>query len=196
MKLLYEGSESKIFILKNDILLKRRIRKTYRKKQIDNFFRLKRTRAEFKILKKLFHKDLNVPEPIDFFEKTFSIKIRNIKGEVLKNHLNKKNLFLAFENIISIHNLDVIHNDLTTLNMILKDDKVYLIDFGISFISKRAEDKANDLNLFFENIKNEHKLFLKHKKELLKIYKTKVLNSKMILEKYDKLIGLGRNKSK
>jgi Kae1-associated kinase Bud32 len=49
--------------------------------------------------------------------------------------------------IAKLHDNNIIHGDLTTSNMILKKDKVFFIDFGLSFISGRIEDKACDLHL-------------------------------------------------
>lgn len=39
----------------------------------------------------------------------------------------------------------VIHGDLTTSNMIYKDDQIYLIDFGLSYVKTSIEDRAVDL---------------------------------------------------
>ena len=196
MKLLYKGSESEIYLLKNNILLKKRIKKNYRIREIDNFFRKKRTQNEFKILNILSKNNIDVPIPIEVNKNNFSIKMDKIEGDILKKVLDKKKLFLAFENIIKIHNLGVIHNDLTTLNMLYSNNKIFLIDFGLSFISKKFEDKASDLNLFFENIKNEHSSFEKYYSKLIDMYKLKAQNSDKILEKFVKQKTFGRNKNK
>ena len=46
-----------------------------------------------------------------------------------------------------MHSLNVIHGDLTTSNLMLREnsDSVVVIDFGLSFVSTLAEDKAVDL---------------------------------------------------
>lgn len=44
-----------------------------------------------------------------------------------------------------IDNSGVIHGDLTTSNMIYKDDQIYLIDFGLSYVKTSIEDRAVDL---------------------------------------------------
>lgn len=49
--------------------------------------------------------------------------------------------FLVFR----LHEHGIIHGDLTTSNMILKDNKIYLIDFGLSHVKNMAESKAVDL---------------------------------------------------
>jgi Kae1-associated kinase Bud32 len=93
-----------------------------------------------------------------------------------------------------MHNLDIVHGDLTTLNMIHSNNKIYLIDFGLSNVSSKIEDKAVDLNLFFTCIKNEHPNLYSLKNELLKIYETKSNNSKLILKRLEMIEKRGRNK--
>jgi TP53 regulating kinase-like protein len=50
------------------------------------------------------------------------------------------------EGIAKMHDMNVIHGDLTTSNMISKTgDGIYWIDFGLSCQSSNVEDKAVDL---------------------------------------------------
>jgi len=55
-----------------------------------------------------------------------------------------------------MHSADIVHGDLTTSNILVKDDKIYFIDFGLGYFSKRIEDKGTDLNLFKEAIRATH----------------------------------------
>jgi Kae1-associated kinase Bud32 len=198
MKLLNKGSESKIFQISHEILKKIRVKKKYRIEIIDTKLRKLRNRSEFKILKKLEKNKINSPKVFELIEKKeFSFTLEKINGIELKNKLTKKNLFLTFENIIKIHKLDIIHNDLTTLNFLVenKTNKIFIIDFGLSFISKKIEDKASDLNLFFENINLEHRNFTKYKNELIEIYSKKIENSEKILNRLIEIEKRGRNKT-
>lgn len=47
--------------------------------------------------------------------------------------------------ILRLHNVNIIHGDLTTSNMMISNDKLYLIDFGLAYTKPNAEDKAVDL---------------------------------------------------
>ena len=60
------------------------------------------------------------------------------------------------EQVSILHKNDIIHGDLTTSNTILKDDKVYIIDFGLGFISSKVEDKAVDLHLIKQALEAKH----------------------------------------
>jgi Kae1-associated kinase Bud32 len=160
MKLLAQGAESKLFLEDNKIV-KNRFVKTYRIKEIDDKLRNFRTRREAKILDKLLKINFSCPKLISNNEKDI-LEIEYINGELVKNILNKKNCIKLSkeigEKIAILHNNGIIHHDLTTSNMILKkeDNKVYFIDFGLSFFSEKIEDKAVDLHLLKEALESKH----------------------------------------
>lgn len=58
--------------------------------------------------------------------------------------------------IAKLHLNDMIHGDLTTLNLILQDNDVYLIDFGLSTYSNLPEDKAVDLYVMERAVLSTH----------------------------------------
>lgn len=60
------------------------------------------------------------------------------------------------ENIAKLHDVEIIHGDLTTSNMILQGSKVYFIDFGLGFISPKVEDKAVDLHVLRQALEAKH----------------------------------------
>jgi TP53 regulating kinase-like protein len=57
--------------------------------------------------------------------------------------------------VAMIHNQDCIHGDLTTSNMLYRNELVW-IDFGLSYISTLAEDKAVDLYVLERAIQSTH----------------------------------------
>ncbi|MEM1988933.1 MAG: KEOPS complex kinase/ATPase Bud32 [Candidatus Woesearchaeota archaeon] len=139
------------------LIIKERISKSYRVKQLDDFLIKHRTKVEVNILKKLENK-IKVPKVIEYNKNT--IIMEYIEGIKLRDYLNEQNykeIIKKVGQIVSIlHENDIIHQDLTTSNMIFKNDEIYLIDFGLSFISKRIEDKAVDLHLFKEALESKH----------------------------------------
>jgi Kae1-associated kinase Bud32 len=85
--------------------------------------------------------------------------MEHIIGIQLKKLLDKdpKLAILIGKNLSIMHDLNIIHGDLTTSNMILtKDKKLYFIDFGLSFNSSRIEDKAVDIHLFKQALESKH----------------------------------------
>lgn len=155
--LIAKGAESNLYIVKDKkILIKERIKKDYRIKEIDEKIRRKRTKREVKILKKL-ENFANVPKVIDVDEKSFKFSMEYIDGILLKNFdfkdIEKEECGIKLgREIAKIHCKDIVHNDITTSNIIVRKNKenkdnfeTYIIDFGLAFFSKRIEDFANDL---------------------------------------------------
>ena len=160
MKLIAEGAEAKIYLNGNKIL-KKRICKKYREKELDVFLRKTRTKKEAKLLSDV--KRINVKVPRLFEVKNFSIEMEYIYGEKLKNFLNKNN-YKKFskkigESVLKMHLSNIIHGDLTTSNIIVKDGELYFIDFGLGVETKSLEQKASDLLTLYQNFKSLHPEF-------------------------------------
>ncbi|MGV8169634.1 MAG: KEOPS complex kinase/ATPase Bud32 [Candidatus Nanoarchaeia archaeon] len=186
------GAEA-VIIKKEDSVLKNRIKKNYRIKEIDDELRLKRTRSEAKILEKMKN---TAPKVLKTDKET--IEMEFIDGDVLKNILDK-NVKLAEKigkEAGKMHDLNIVHGDLTTSNMILdKHGKIRFIDFGLSFVSDKVEDKAVDLHLFREAVESKHYLHEQEIwKEFLKGYAPE--NRETIIKRLELVEKRGRNKQK
>ncbi len=159
-KILYQGAEAKL-ILTNNLVIKDRIKKSYRLKEIDEKIRKQRTKAEKKLLEKA-SKIINAPDPQPLKEFN-KIEMPFIDGKRLSENLDsfalseqKEICKTIGEEIAKLHEADIIHGDLTTSNLILKENKVYFIDFGLGYISKKVEDKAVDLHLLKQALEAKH----------------------------------------
>lgn len=161
-----QGAEAKIFFYKN-YAIKQRISKSYRIKEIDDSLIKKRTKVENKIIQKLNKQGLNVPKLYNIkeilinydFRITNTILMEKIEGPTLKEYFENaleedrsKTFKIMGKLICQIHNLNVIHGDITTMNFIVNDDDIFIIDFGLSFISSKEEDKAVDLYVFEKSL--------------------------------------------
>lgn len=200
-KLLYQGAEAKIFLNKaNNLIIKDRIKKSYRMKGLDEKIRRQRTKKEKKLLEKS-SKIIHAPDPFPL--KRFNeIEMPFIDGQKLSKNLDlfslkkqKKICHIIGKETAKLHNADIIHGDLTTSNMILKDDNIYFIDFGLGFISRKIEDKSVDLHLFKQaleakHFKNWEFLF----KEFIKGYKD-YKESNKVLERLKSVEKRGRYKN-
>ena len=216
-KLIAQGAESKLFLEKGRII-KDRFRKTYRIKEIDERLRKFRTKREAKILQKLQSIHFPVPKLIFNNEKD-TIKMEYVDGILLKNILNEKNCAKLSkevgEKIAILHNNDIIHHDLTTSNMIFdkeiyfidarkskisgisKKNEIFFIDFGLSFFSRKIEDKAVDLHLLKEALESKHSgIWEKCYKAALEGYAKNAIDSKDVLKRIKIVEGRGRYKGK
>ncbi len=136
---------------------KKRDKKSYRIEAIDSRLRKFRTRREAKILARLADLDFPAPRLIST-DRLQTIEMGYISGQKLRDVLTKDNCTLMRalgKDIAMLHNNGIIHGDLTTSNFLI-DDKLYLIDFGLSFFSEKIEDKAVDLHLLRQALESKH----------------------------------------
>lgn len=203
MKIIARGAEA-IIEQEGDKIIKKRIKKGYRISEIDEKLRKLRTRQESRLLEKV-SSVIRVPKVIKVDEKTKEVIMQFIQGQKLAEHLNsypleKQKIVCRKigEEVAKFHDIDIIHGDLTTSNMILTkecgNDVVYFIDFGLGFKSSRLEDKAVDIHLLKQALEAKHYmnwqiLF----KELLEGYKTSK-TSEPVVKQLKKVEARGRYK--
>jgi len=197
-RLIAQGAEAKLF-LENGKIVKERFAKTYRIKEIDNKLRGFRTRREAKVLQKLELINFSAPRLIKSDEKE-NILIEKIEGKLVKDVLEKSDYGkLCIEigkKIAILHNNLIIHGDLTTSNMILNKD-VYFIDFGLSFFSEKAEDRAVDLHLLKEALESKHyKIWEKCFESVLEAYRKEANKSGETLKRLEAVEKRGRYRAK
>lgn len=193
-----QGAEAKLF-LEEDRILKNRFRKTYRLPELDDKLRSFRTRREAKILEKL--KAINFPSPklLKSDEKE-NLIIEKIEGKLIKDVLDKSNYNKLCSEIgkkvAILHNNSIIHGDLTTSNMIFNKE-IYFIDFGLSFFSDKAEDKAVDLHLLKEALESKHyKIWEECFKCALDAYKVEAKKSGETLKRLEVVEKRGRHRAR
>ncbi len=156
-KIIAEGAEARIsfFILnKQKYILKERISKTYRVKELDDIILLRRLKSEVKILNLV--KLANVCCPIVYYSDGNKILMEYLPFCESKSIVNGKPNILKkiAQDIVKLHRNNIIHGDLTLCNILFdkKNNVPYFIDFGLSFISTKTEDKAMDLEVLREII--------------------------------------------
>lgn len=166
VKIIQQGAEAKIILsgTKKKFVIKDRIIKKYRIKELDDRIRKQRTKSESKLLEKA-SKIINSVSPLNLskHQDSYKIKMPFIEGKKLSENLDKFKLNKQKQickqigqDVSKLHNENIIHGDLTTSNLILKNDKIFFIDFGLGFISSKIEDKAVDIHLFKEALEAKH----------------------------------------
>jgi len=151
----FQGAEAKVTV-KTDKVEKRREEKTYRHPQLDKRLRSERTSEEIRNTQRARKFGANTPEVEKKDEKT--LEMEKITGKPVKECLdnNEELMNYAGENTAKMHSGDVIHGDLTTSNMMWTGEEIYIIDFGLSEISERIEDKAVDIHLLKQVLESSH----------------------------------------
>ncbi|MCD6530332.1 Kae1-associated serine/threonine protein kinase [Candidatus Bathyarchaeota archaeon] len=166
--LLKRGAEAELYLdtwYGRKVVVKRRIRKGYRIRELDEEIRSTRTSHEAAMMHKA--KECGVSTPIIFLVDLTdkSIMMEYIEGVRLKDVLDslpkeeRRRILIEVGRMIgAMHKRGLIHGDLTTSNMILDEGRIYFIDFGLSEVSEELEDKGVDLHLMKRALESTHHL--------------------------------------
>jgi Kae1-associated kinase Bud32 len=151
-----------------EALYKVRTRKRYRIPEIDDRIRTERTVTEARILASLLEAGIPVPGLLDVHLKNATIVMEFVHGARLKDivaplHGKLAGIFTRVgAGVARIHDLDIVHGDLTTSNIIYEsaldsDDIAFrFIDFGLARRPASVEDKSVDIHLFKRVITSTH----------------------------------------
>lgn len=147
----------------HQVVQKRRICKSYRIKNIDSRLISYRTREEAKLMTEARLHGVSVPIIYDVDLEKGVITMDYLKGKRIKDILNdlseKERMRICKkigESIARFHNNNIIHGDITTSNMILLDDRVHFIDFGLGEKNSEMETKGVDLHVLMEALESTH----------------------------------------
>ena len=141
---------------RGDLVVKRRVKKNYRLPDLDKQIRASRTRIEAKLLSEA--RRCGVPTPIirDVDTMDYTITMEFISGQPLKNVLDLQMSERVGELVGRLHGCGIIHGDLTTSNLILHDNRIYLIDFGLGYFEKSVEAQGVDVHVLFQTFVSTH----------------------------------------
>ena len=153
MEAIASGAEA-VVAREDDTIIKTRIKKRYRLKDIDERIRKDRTRMEAKLISEA--RRCGVPTPIIRDVTDFEIRMEFIDGKALKNVITPILCERTGELIGRLHTCGIIHGDLTTSNIMLKDGKLYLIDFGLGYLDKTVEARGVDVHVLFQTLESTH----------------------------------------
>ena len=160
-KIIQRGAEAVLYLDEEGALIKERLKKGYRIPELDEAIRKQRSKLEVRLLDKARRSGVDAPNA--GLTNKYIIRMDYIDGDKLKDVLNgmsgKEQDDMALKigsAVAALHSSNIIHGDLTTSNMVLKDGRVFLIDFGLGKVSHKVEDKATDLFLLFEALRSTH----------------------------------------
>jgi TP53 regulating kinase-like protein len=196
MQIIKQGAESILYLdnfENQEVLVKERIPKRYRIKEIDDRLRKERTKKEVRLLTEARKFGIETPAILAVEEN--KIVMQFIDGKTVKEffYSAKENEIKAISQEIGrivglLHSNGIIHGDLTTSNMILKNGKVFFIDFGLGEFSKKIENQGVDLNLLEEALKATHfRIYSLIWQNLLEAYKKEYKAANEVLLKVNEI---------
>ncbi len=145
------GAEA-VITRKGNCVTKWRRPKGYRVAELDERIRRERTVVEARIISEA--RRCGVPTPIIFDISRFDLVMEYVDGIKLKDVIDEVHSEEVGELVGKLHRCGIIHGDLTTSNMVLKDGKVYFIDFGLAFHDQNLEAQGVDVHVFFQTLKS------------------------------------------
>ncbi len=130
-------------------VVKKRNPKKYRIKEIDEKIRIQRTRREARLLHKAKKAGIRTPVVLEVGDDF--IRMEFVEGRKARGFEFELGKILG-----KLHNADIVHGDFTPNNVIYSKGFV-VIDFGLGFVSKRVEDKADDVVTALYSVENRGK---------------------------------------
>ena len=161
------GAEADLLLSRIDqwkLVVKRRTKKNYRYKSLDDSIRRERTFSEADAMHQAKVAGAKVPSIIGIDLETNSILMTQIEGTVLRDDLdgmNRPDALNLFQSLGAqigrLHSAGIVHGDLTTSNIVVtKSGYPFLVDFGMSRRSGDPEDRGVDLHLLQRSITTSH----------------------------------------
>ncbi|XP_054483204.1 EKC/KEOPS complex subunit TP53RK-like [Anoplopoma fimbria] len=215
-ELLKQGAEARVYraeFLGKPTIVKERFTKRYRHPVLDEKLTHRRTVQEVRSILRCRRAGISAPV-VYFVDYTshciFLEEIENsltVRDHIASTRQSECSMELewlaerAGQVLAKMHDEDVVHGDLTTSNMLLRrgpedgESELFLIDFGLSYISALPEDKGVDLYVlekaFLSTHPNTEALF----ERLLKSYAAASKKSSAVIKKLDEVRLRGRKRS-
>jgi Kae1-associated kinase Bud32 len=201
--MIYQGAEAKIIrstYHNIPVVRKERLVKRYRIKQLNDQLISARTKEEAKLMGLARRNGVPVPVIYDIDIVNGILTMAYLDGPRVKDIFDlvseqerKHVCFLIGETIARLHSNNIIHGDLTTSNMIVLYEKIYLIDFGLGEINPEIESKGVDLHVLMEAMESTHAQHATNFQYVLEGYKkTYPLHADEVIQKIDDIVMRGR----
>ena len=177
--------------IKGDLVYKRRVQKRYRVKEIDERIRRERTKSEAKLISEARRK--GVPTPIIFDITDYELVMERVEGNLAREVIDKPISKRIGEFVGILHKNGIIHSDLTTSNIIVgRDNVIYFIDFGLSFIESSTEARGVDVHVFFQSLCGTHESYERLKESFIEGYKRTFSGASQVLRRVKEIEQRGR----
>jgi N6-L-threonylcarbamoyladenine synthase/protein kinase Bud32 len=148
-----QGAEA-IVTLKDGIAEKRRVSKRYRIPVLDRRLIAERTRAEARLIHTA--RKVGVPTPVIMDITSDTIIMEQVNGTLLTLDLSEVNLREAGRMVGKLHAAGLMHGDLTTSNLIVRDGdrRCVMIDFGLAQVTQEIEQRGVDIHVLFQTLES------------------------------------------
>lgn len=203
MTILRRGAEAELHDgkwLGRDVIIKRRVPKGYRRPELDSAIRAQRTKNEARLMLEVRTKGISIPVIYDIDLARAEITMERIFGPRVKDLLNTQPMEDARKTAREIgritallHSNDIVHGDLTTSNMLMRDDgTICMIDFSLGEKTDAIEKKGVDLHLLFEAFHSAHYMREELLDDVLDAYRKDYANAEETIKRVREIEKRGR----
>ncbi|CAI8049844.1 EKC/KEOPS complex subunit TP53RK [Geodia barretti] len=212
-KLLKQGAEARVYscmYLGKPAVVKERFVKTYRLPELDKKLTHRRMSQEVRSMARCRKHGIRAPAVFHFDATRRLIVMEHVTdGTLLKDYITSLNggskreeklsnlVELIGSVLAQMHDIDLIHGDLTTSNMIFNAERreLTLIDFGLSYVSSLAEDKGVDLYVLERAFLSSHPNTETQFQILLDSYTRHSKKARAVVQKLDEVRTRGRKRT-
>jgi TP53 regulating kinase-like protein len=204
--MLTKGSEAHIYsgeFLGKKVIIKERRPKKYRHPKLDMTLRTERMKLETRVLNAALNSSIPVPAVLGTYPEKFILILEFVEGKPLGKFLEEnlkegdkkiKDFFNEIGMLTGkLHELNIVHGDLTIYNILVRKNDLILIDFGLSFITDDIEPFATDLYTFESTLRAyAPKEVEKRVSYFLEGYKKSYFQANLVLQQFQDILSRGR----
>lgn len=200
---LYLGAEAELIQMAVDgeVVLKRRLRKSYRRSELDEALNRRRTLREARLLHECKLAGVRTPALFAVGLHEHLLITEFVGGVTLRTLLKQKPLKecerameLLGELVGRLHKMDITHGDLTTSNVIVEPTgTLALLDIGLGEKTKEGEKKAVDLVVLLRVLESDHHDYAQQLwQAFLRGYQTTYPDGEAIVRRAKRIKTMGR----
>jgi len=146
-----QGAEATVSV-DSATVTKRRSPRAYRHPTLDARLRRERTRQEARLIHEARTEGVPTPVLSDVDLHEGSLTMERVGDRELRASLDELRVRDVARHLATLHRAGMVHGDPTTRNVRLSDTRTYLLDFGLGYYSRDAEDHAMDLHVLRQSL--------------------------------------------
>ncbi|KAI8917169.1 kinase-like domain-containing protein [Powellomyces hirtus] len=209
--LIKQGAEARVYKMPfapgRPAIVKERFKKSYRHPILDEKLTTRRVIQEARCLHRMRRAGVDTPTVYLVDVKASTIYMEYVDGTSVRDFISSQGQLVEDieiklaqsigKSLGIMHDLDIVHGDLTTSNMMIRTESqsVVMIDFGLSAVSSMVEDKAVDLYVLERALISTHPDTDRLFQTILKHYGRSSKGGKIVLKKLEEVRRRGRKRT-